>query len=97
MMYVAKVYLNKRLNNVKFYDSYEHFISDLIDSESVLYEDLPEELNFTKIEACHPRICSCCQDDLGFSTDFEYRYENGLLVYCGEIMTEESAREAHQV
>lgn len=87
-MYIAKVYINKQLKEVRLYENYEHFISDLIDCDSELYDNLPEEVK-DKISFKEPKIFSGCCDDIGFLTDFEYRYQDGLMVYCGEAMTEE--------
>lgn len=88
-MYIAKVYFRKKLLGVRLYENYEHFISDLTDGDSELYSDLPDDCKFC---ADRPRIKSVCVDDLKFNTDFEYEYEGGLVVYCGEVMTEEAAR-----
>ena len=84
-MYIVKVYYNAKLNNVKVYEKYEHIISDLINNESELYEDIPEMTG-----ANMPKIYSGCVDHLGFKTDFEFRFSNGVTVYAGEIMTEEA-------
>ena len=86
-MYIAKVYLNRTLLTVKLYENYEHFISDLTDENSELYEELPEDFKF---DASKPRIMSACADELAFNTDFEYVYPDGLLVYCGEAVTQEA-------
>ena len=51
--------------------------------------DLPDDYKFYPD---WPHIKSVCVDDLKFNTDFEYEYEGGLVVYCGEVMTEEAAR-----
>jgi len=87
-MYIAKVYLNRQLMDVNLYEDYEHFLSDLIDGSSDLYDHLPTEtVSETRFEC--PKIDSGGQDDLGFSGDYEYRYDTGILVYCGTILTAE--------
>lgn len=91
-MYIAKVLINKKLNEVRLYENYEHFISDLINGDSELYDNLPEEVK-EKISFTQPKIFSGCRDNMGFLTDFEYRYPEGLTVYCGEAMTEEKSRQ----
>ena len=88
-MYIAKVYFQKKLLEVRLYEDYEHFLSDLTDSNSELYGDLPVDYTF---HLSQPLIISCCADDLKFNTDFEYRYDGGLIVYCGRAMTEEALR-----
>ena len=88
-MYIAKVYFRKKFLGVRLYENYEHFISDLTDGDSALYGDLPDNYKF---HPSRPHIKSCCSDALKFNTDFEYEYEGGLVVYCGEVMTEEAAR-----
>jgi len=88
-MYIAKVYFRKKLLDVRLYENYEHFISDLTDEDSELYSNLPDDYKFYP---AWPHIKSVCVDDLKFNTDFEYEYEGGLVVYCGEVMTEEAAR-----
>ncbi len=89
MLYIAKVYLKRQLLGVKLYEKYEHFVSDLADEKSALYENVPEG---TKFDARRPFIVTSCYDILEYSTVFEYRYENDLVVYCGQAMTEENVR-----
>ncbi len=87
-MYIAKVYFNRQLNGVHLYEDYEHFLSDLICKNSELYDHFPEE-RLTEIRLDRPQLYAEGTDDLGFSLDFEYQYENGLTVYCGTAVTEE--------
>ena len=87
-MYIAKVYLYHQLIDVSIYEDYEHFLSDLISGGSNLYDYLPEEkVSETKFEC--PLIISGGVDDLGFGGDYEYRYDNGITVYCGTMLTAE--------
>lgn len=88
-MYITKVYFQKKLVDARLYEDYEHFISDLTNPDSELYCDLPEDYVF---DPRRPFITSACSDELKFNTDFEYVYEDGLLIYCGQAMTEEEAR-----
>ena len=37
MLYMANVYVNRQLMNVRVYENYEHVISDIIDKDSDLY------------------------------------------------------------
>ena len=87
-MYIAKVYQNHQLMDVGIYEDYEHFLSDLISRGSELYDHLPEE-KVSEIKFECPRIVSGGDDDLGFGGDYEYRYDNGITVYCGTILTAE--------
>lgn len=69
-MYIAEIYLNHQLMDVNLYDDYGHFLSDLINRGSDLYDRLPEEKVLeTGFECECPRIASGRQDDLGFDGD----------------------------
>lgn len=87
-MYIAKVYLNRQLMDVMLYEDYEHFLSDLISGSSDLYDHLPEE-KIRDTEFWRPRIVSGGDDNLGFGGDYTYRYDNGVSVYCGTVLTAE--------
>ncbi|WP_288785349.1 hypothetical protein [uncultured Bacteroides sp.] len=95
-MYVAKVYLNYQLVDVSHYEDYEHFLSDLVSKGSDLYDRIPKE-KVTETAFDRPEICPCSEDSLGFGSDIEYRYDSGVTVYCGTVITaEELARsDAH--
>ena len=89
-LYIAKVYLKRELKDVRFYEEYEHFLSDLFDRKSILYESIPEALVF---EVDKPLfIRNGGKDELGFSGDFTYIYPEDIKIYCGTILTEEESR-----
>ncbi len=92
-MYIAKVYLDRKLMNVRLYEDYEHFLSDLISGGDGFYDCLPED-KAAETRFDRPEIFSGGNDSLGFGGDFEYRYSSGITVYCGTALTaEELARE----
>lgn len=91
-MYIAKVYFNYNLADVNLYEDYEHFLSDLTCKGSDLYDRIPEE-KVPETDFERPWIVSGGDDDLGFGCDYEYRYDSGITVYCGTVLTaEELAR-----
>lgn len=90
-MYIAKVYLNNQLINVNHYEDYEHFLSDLISADADLICYLPEE-KISETKFAHPAIVSGGRDNLGFECDLEYRYDSGVTVYCGTMITAEELR-----
>ena len=87
-MYIAKVYLDRKLMNVRLYEDYEHFLSDLISGGDGFYDCLPED-KAAETKFDRPKLFSCGNDSLGFGGDFEYRYSSGITVYCGTALTAE--------
>lgn len=87
-VYVVTVCMKGQLNNVAHYEEYEHFLSDLIDCDSRLYSKIPKDALIKTDFEC-PRICMFSTDELGFGTDYEYRYKTGITVCCGTILTAE--------
>ncbi len=92
-MYAAKTYLNGQLMDVNHYENYEHFLSDLIDKGSDLYDHLPNETVCETVFE-RPEVVSSQIDSLDFCCNYEYRYDTGITVYCGDIVTAEDLAKA---
>lgn len=90
-IYIAKVYRNKELINIGFYEKYEHFLSDLISMDPALLRGLPEKITSKTKFRC-PEIVPGGTDAAAFDCDFEYRYDSGVTVYCGTVMTAEELK-----
>ena len=89
-MYVVKVYKKEKdydkLFGIKFYNNFENAVADTCTVDGVLFDLLPHEL----IETLGRPNIYCCSDGVdGVADDFEFRYDNGITIYIGKIMTED--------
>lgn len=86
-MYMLKVYYAKRLMAVRVYESYESALSDMVEENSGLYDDISEELYPRHFTTPLIRAVSC--DDTGFKRDFEYVFPKNIVVSIEEAIPED--------
>lgn len=82
-MYLAKITKDNQLLDVKHYDYFENAVAEL--GELDMFDNLPEELCCTLGK---PEIKYESESN-GIADDFEFHYENGVVVYIGIVMTRE--------
>lgn len=80
-MFVVKITKNKQLLDVKHYKVFQNAIADI--GSKNIFENIEEELVET---LGNPEIRSFSYSEItGISDDFEFRYQNGVNVYLGEL------------
>lgn len=82
-MYVAKILKDQQLLDVKHYEHFENAVAEIGDLD--MFDNLPAELYNT---LGNPEIY-CGSINNGIADDFEFRYENGVNVHVGTVMTQE--------
>lgn len=93
ILYILKLYQKGKLaeqNKVfcrKYFRRFENAVAYITVPD--IFECLPKELRTT---LGNPRVwCSSFND--GVADDFEFRYQNGIVVYIGQILFEEDKDE----
>ena len=80
-MFIAKIYKEKQLLDVKHYISFQNALANIADK--YIFDSVPDELVNT---LGNPEIhCFSYSEETGEADDFEFRYPNGVMVYVGEI------------
>ena len=90
MLYMANVYVNRQLMDVRVYENYEHVISDIIDKDSDLYSNVQAVTDNMLTDFRIPGVHSVSLDCLGYHVDFVFRYPNGVSVRVESVTTAES-------
>jgi hypothetical protein len=82
-MFVVKIIKDGQILDVKHYSVFQNAVADI--GNGNIFENIPDELFST---LGNPKIlCFSESEETGISDDFEFRYENGVTVYVGEICT----------
>ena len=89
-VYVCKIYKKQARDNLfcqVYYRRIENFLGAIADN-SLFYEYLPNDLITTLGK---PQVYSGSNTG-SMSDDFEFRYENEVIVYIGQILFEEEKK-----
>lgn len=81
-MYVMKVYLDKQLMSVRHYNKFQNAFADIADENFT--DDLSDEIMETLGK---PQLYYASRDNDNMADDFEFRFNNNVIVYVGVIDT----------
>ena len=84
-MYTVKVYNKEHLFDVMHYNAFQNALADI--SNKKVFETIPEEF----LDSLgNPNICFSSWDEKNnVADDFEFRFENGVIVYIGKTYTKD--------
>lgn len=91
--YILKLYQKGKLtdeNKVfrrKYFRRFENAVACIADAD--IFERLPEEL---RANLGNPQIYYASRDN-DVADDFEFRYQNGVVIYVGQVLFEEDKNE----
>ena len=87
--YILKLYRKENLTDLcrKYFRRFENAMACIADAD--IFEHLPEEL---RANLGNPQIYYASRDN-DVADDFEFRYQNGVVIYVGQVLFEEDKNE----
>lgn len=86
-MFVVKISKDKQLLGICHYNVFQNALADILNGN--VFESTIDEAILDGIDSSGawgiPKISSHSVSDAGIADDFEFKYDNGVLVYLGEI------------
>ena len=88
-MYILKLSYNNQILAIRHYNSFQNALADVADLD-IINEIVSSDIRNSLGECGNPKISFHTINKSDIADDFEFKYDNGLLAYIGEVLVKDN-------